>query len=124
VEAQPFSKLAAAHSVPRESSSAREGLILAMIANGNNKILTKKEFCQHLHEAVQALEDLTQSWYASSTSLLPRSDKEMLEVIVDACDNLSAFEDKIENGGHDDYFARAAKIGAGNVYRSHAVSGA
>jgi hypothetical protein len=95
-----------------------------MIAHDNNKILTKKEFCQHLHEAVHALGHLTRSWYASSASLMPSSDKEILEVIFDAWDNLSAFEDEIESGGHDDYFARAAKIGAANVSRFHAVSGA
>src|SRR5450755_3064764 len=93
-----------------------------MIAHENNKILTKKESCQHLHGAVHALEYLTRSWYASSASLMPSSDKESLEVIFAGWDNWSAFEDEIESGGQDDYFARAAKSGAANLSRFHAVS--
>jgi hypothetical protein len=94
-----------------------------MTPHENNKILTKKEFSEHLHEAVHALGHLTRSWYAASTPLNPASDKEILEVTFAAWDNLSSFEDAIAGGSHDDYFARVAKIEADNVSRFHAVSG-
>jgi hypothetical protein len=96
----------------------------AMLPHGNNEILTKEEFCQRLLEAVHALEPLNRSWYAASAPLMQRSDKELLEAIFNARNNLSVLEIAIENGNHDDYFARAAKIEADNVSRFHAVSGA
>jgi hypothetical protein len=95
----------------------------AMTAHENSEILSKEEFCHRLLEAVQVLELLNRSWYAASTSLMQRSDKELLEVVFDARSNLSVLEIAIENGSHDDYFARAAKIGADNVSRFHAFSG-
>jgi hypothetical protein len=52
---------------------------------------------------------------------MPSSDKEILEVIFDAWDKLSALEDAIESGDHDDYFARDAKVEANNVSRFRAV---
>ena len=94
-----------------------------MLPHGNNEILTKEEFCQRLLEAVHVLEPLNRSWYAASAPLMQRSDKELLEVIFNARNNLSVLEIAIENGSHDDYFARAAKIGADNVSRFHAFSG-
>ena len=95
----------------------------AMTAHENSEILSKEAFCHRLLDAVQVLELLNRSWYAASTSLMQRSDKELLEVVFDARSNLSVLEIAIENGSHDDYFARAAKIGADNVSRFHAFSG-
>jgi hypothetical protein len=94
-----------------------------MTAHENNEILSKEEFCHRLLEAVHVLELLSRSWYAASASLMQRSDKDILEVIFNARNNLSVLEIAIENGSHDDYFARAAKIEADNVSRFHAVSG-
>jgi hypothetical protein len=95
-----------------------------MSSHENNRILlTKQEFRAYLHEAVCALGHLTRSWYAASTSLMPTSDKEILEITFEAWDSLSTLEHEIAGGIHDDYFARAAKIGADNVGRFHAVSG-
>ena len=94
-----------------------------MTPHEKSEILTKEEFCQHLLEAVRALEPLNRSWYAASASLMQRSDKELLEVIFNARNNLSVLEIAIENGSHDDYFARAAKIEADNATRFHTVSG-
>ena len=95
-----------------------------MTQHENSEILSKEEFCQRLLQAVHALEPLNRSWYAASASLMQRSDKELLEVIFDARNNLSVLEIAIEDGSHDDYFARAAKIEADNVSRFLAVSGA
>jgi len=95
-----------------------------MLPRVTNQILSKEEFCHRLLEAVQALETLNRSWYAASASLMQRSDKELLEVIFNARNNLSLLEIAIENGSHDDYFARAVKIQADNVSRSRALSGA
>ena len=95
----------------------------AMTPHEDSEILSKEEFCQRLLEAVHMLELLNRSWYAASASLMQRSDKELLEVIFNARNNL-VLEIAIENGSHDDYFARAAKIEADNISRFHAVSGA
>jgi len=109
-------------------SSEIEGCMIhpvgfAMLPHENSEILSKEDFCQRLLEAVHVLEPLNRSWYAASTSLMQRSDKELLEVIFNARNKLSVLEVAIENGSHDDYFARAAKIEADNVSRFHAVSG-
>jgi hypothetical protein len=96
---------------------------LAMTRHENSEILSKEEFCQRLLEAVHVLEPLNRSWYAASASLMQRSDKELLEVIFNARNKLSVLEIAIENGSHDDYFARAAKIEADKVNRFHALSG-
>jgi hypothetical protein len=95
----------------------------AMTPHENSEILSKEEFCCRLLEAVHALETLNRSWYAASASLMQRSDKELLEVIFNARSNLSVLEIAIENGSHDDYFARAAKIEADTVRRFYAFSG-
>ena len=92
-----------------------------MTPHENSEILTKEEFCQRLLEAVHTLETLNRSWYAASASLMQRSDKELLEVIFSARNNLSVLEIAIENGGHDDYFARAAKIEVDNISRFRGV---
>jgi hypothetical protein len=94
-----------------------------MLRHENSEILSKEEFCQRLLEAVHVLEPLSRSWYAASRSLMQRSDKELLEVIFSARNNLSVLEIAIENGSHDDYFARAAKIEADNGSRFHGFSG-
>jgi hypothetical protein len=94
-----------------------------MTPHENSEILRKGEFCQRLLEAVHVLELLNRSWYAASASLMQTSDKELLEVIFNARNNLSVLEITIENGGHDDYLERAAKIEADIVSRFHAVSG-
>jgi hypothetical protein len=96
----------------------------AMTPHEDSEILSKEEFCQRLLEAVHMLELLNRSWYAASASLMQRSDKELLEVIFNARNNLMVLKIAIENGSHDDYFARAAKIEADNISRFHAVSGA
>ena len=93
-----------------------------MLPDEHNEILTKEEFCQRLLDAVHALEPLNRSWYAASRPLMQRSDKDILEVIFNARYNLNVLEIAIENGSHDDYFARAAKIEADNVSRFHAVA--
>jgi hypothetical protein len=87
-----------------------------MTPHENSEILRKEEFCQHLLEAVHVLEPLNRSWYAASAPLMQRSDKELLEVIFNARNNLSELEIAIENGNHDDYFARAAKIEADDQF--------
>jgi len=51
-----------------------------MTPHENNRILTKEDFCDYLHEAVHALGHLIQSWYAAFTSLMLTSDKEILDV--------------------------------------------
>jgi hypothetical protein len=95
-----------------------------MTPHENSEILTKEEFCRRLLETVHVLETLNRSRYAASASLMQRSDKEHLEVIFNARNKLSVLEIAIENGSHDDYFARAAKIEADNLSRFHAFSGA
>src|SRR5580693_9439916 len=87
----------------------------AMTPHENNEILRKEEFCQRLLEAVHMLELLNRSWYAASASLMQTSDKELLEVIFNARNNLSVLDIAIENGSHNDYFARAAKIEADRI---------
>jgi hypothetical protein len=94
-----------------------------MLPHENNEILTKEEFCQRLLEAVHALEALNRSWYVASRSLMQRSDRDILEVVFNARNNLNILEIAIENGSHDDYFNRAAKVEADNISRFHAVSG-
>jgi hypothetical protein len=51
-------------SLPLRSTTIRTNrkeFRFAILPHENNKILTKEEFCQHLHEAVHALGHLTRS---------------------------------------------------------------